>query len=330
MIGGGRVATPMNTETDRFDTVTVFGGATLDRVARTHFPPVMGASNPGTVRRSPGGVAFNVASILARLGLATRLVSRVGGDADGEAVIAAARGAGIDPTALGVSSSAPTAGYHATFDDTGNLVIGVADMKVCDEITPAMLAALAIARRDRDFWAIDANLPAATVEYLTGEAGAAGRPVAGFAVSPVKAMRLRPVLDRLTYLFANRREAAALLGHDPEDRVGVTDLAAELAGPRATTVVITNGAEPLAAATRGEVRSFAPLRTTVIGVNGAGDSLAAGTIFGLVEGLPLNDAVRFGLAAAALTLENGGVAAAPFSPDALAERIGAGPSVTVP
>ena len=145
----------MADNTDRFDTVTVFGGATFDRIARTDFPPVMGASNPGSVLRRPGGVAFNVASVLARLGVATRLVARVGADSDGEAIIAAARQTGIDPTALGVSPSAPTAGYHAVFDDTGNLVIGVADMKICDEITPALLGALAIARRERDFWVVD-------------------------------------------------------------------------------------------------------------------------------------------------------------------------------
>ena len=315
----------MANDSDRFDTVTVFGGATFDRIARTNFAPVMGASNPGSVLRRPGGVAFNVASVLARLGVATRLVARVGADSDGEAIIAAARQTGIDPTALGVSPSAPTAGYHATFDDTGNLVIGVADMKICDEITPALLGALAIARRERDFWVVDANLPPETIEFLAGEANAAGRPIAAMTVSPAKALRLLPVLDRLTYLFANRREAAALLGHHPEDRVGVSDLAAELSGPRATMIVVTNGAEPLAAATRSEVRSFAPLRAAVVGVNGAGDSLAAGTIFGLAEAMTVNDSVRFGLAAAALALENGGIMAAPFSKDALAERMGGGP-----
>jgi pseudouridine kinase len=315
----------MDTKADRYDTVTVFGGATLDRVARTDFPPIMAASNPGTVRRAPGGVGLNVASVLSRLGVATRLVSRVGADSDGEAVIAAARRAGIDPTALGVSPTSPTAGYHATLDNAGNLVIGIADMQVCDEITPAMLATLAIAKRANDLWVIEANLSAETLAFLAEEAVAAGRPVAAMTVSPAKAVRLLPLLDRLTYLFANRREAVALLGYDPEDRIGVTELAAELAGPRATAVVVTNGAEPLAAATGGEVRSFAPLRATVTAVNGAGDSFAAGTIFGLSEAMSLNESVIFGLAAAALTLESGGVAVAPFGKDALAERIGAGP-----
>ena len=71
----------------RYDRVTVFGGATMDRIARSDRPPVMGASNPGHVARRPGGVALNVASILARLGISVRLVTRVGADDDGEAII---------------------------------------------------------------------------------------------------------------------------------------------------------------------------------------------------------------------------------------------------
>ena len=113
-----------------FDRVTVFGGATIDRIARSSAAPVMGASNPGHARRLPGGVGFNVAAIIARLGIATRLVTRVGDDPEGEAVLLAARGAGVDTTAASVSHAAPTAGYYAVFDDRGNLVVGIADADV--------------------------------------------------------------------------------------------------------------------------------------------------------------------------------------------------------
>ena len=317
----------MDKVAEPFDVVTVFGGATLDRVGRTAAAPVMGASNPGTVVRIPGGVGFNVASILARLGVHARLVTRVGADSDGEAVIAAARDAGIDTTALGVSPVAATAGYHAAFDNVGNLIIGVADMKICDEITPVALGQIARGGHEHDFWVIDANLPKDTLAFLAVEANEAGRPLAALTVSPAKAMKLIPILDRLDYLFTNRREAAALLGLDPmEPSASVSWLAGELARRRSTRVVVTNGAEPLAAASAGDVRAYAPPRASVKAVNGAGDSFSAGAIRGLAGGHGLNDAIRFGLAAAAMTLEAGSIHAAPFSEDALAERMGAGRS----
>ena len=103
-----------------------------------------------------------------------------------------------------------------------------------------------------DLWVIDANLPGETLAYLATEARSTKRPVAALTVSPAKAERLIPLLDQLTYLFANRREAAVLTGHDP-DEAGMTpvQLAGELARPRLTKVVVTNGTEPLVAGERG-------------------------------------------------------------------------------
>ncbi len=309
-----------------FTSVTVFGGVTLDRVARSAAQPVLGASNPGTVRRLAGGVGFNVATVLARLGLPTRMVSAVGDDTDGNAVLAAAEAVGMDATAIARVSGKDTAGYHATFDDRGNLIIGIADMKICEAITPAAVVHAANASPPGDLWVVDANLPEETLAFLAAEAAAAQRPVAALTVSPAKAVRLEPILDLLTLLFTNRKEAATLLGFDPDDpSLSVPRLASELAGRRSTRVVVTSGSEPLAAAAHGEVRSYAPLRVAVSAVNGAGDSFAAGAILGLGEGHSLHDALRFGLAAAAMTLEAGSIIAAPFSPDALAERIGHGP-----
>ena len=68
----------------------VFGGATVDHSAATLAAPVMHASNPGRAATAVGGVGFNVARVLARLGHPVRMVTRIGGDADGAAVLAAA------------------------------------------------------------------------------------------------------------------------------------------------------------------------------------------------------------------------------------------------
>jgi pseudouridine kinase len=323
---GRETANPMEQRVRAFDTVTVFGGATMDRIATSSAPPVMGASNPGIVRRVPGGVGFNVASILARLGFHARLVSRVGADGDGQQVISAAEAAGIGVTGVGVSGESATAGYHAVFDDAGELLIGIADMGICDEIGPEMVAPVAAEAGVNDIWVADANLPADTLAFLSLEAANAGRPFVALTVSPAKAVRFAPLLDRITYLFTNRREGAALLGHWPDDPLlTTTRIASHLAATSPVKVVVTNGLAPLAAASGSEMRSFTPLRTDIVrGVNGAGDSFAAGTIAGLAEGRTLHDAIRQGLAAAALTVEAGSIAAATFTPGALAERIGAG------
>ena len=302
-----------------FSSITVFGGATVDRVSVTAGPAVLGASNPGTSRAAPGGVGLNLACNLGRLGHRVRLVTRIGRDAEGTAILRAAEAAGVDMGQTSVSETSPTGSYQAAFDEAGGLVIGIADMAISDEITPETLGPAALRSPAGDLWALDANLPAATLAFLAGEARAAGRALAALAVSPAKALRLAPVLERLALIFANRAEAAALLGDlAGEGQLSAAELAQALAAASSGSVVISDSAGPLAAASGSTVRSFAPLPASVKSVNGAGDALAAGTIHGLALGQSLFEAVQFGLAAAAITVESAATVA-----ELTAERVAA-------
>ncbi len=118
---------PMADQSRTFKSVTVFGGATLDRIARSSAKPVMGASNPGTTRRTPGGVGFNVAAIISRLGVPTRLVTRLGDDDEARIVTETAKSVGIDLLAGAPRAGERTATYSAALDDAGDLIVGIAD-----------------------------------------------------------------------------------------------------------------------------------------------------------------------------------------------------------
>lgn len=299
---------------------TIVGGATMDHAAFTLGPAVLAASNPGIARMSPGGVGLNVARDLARLGRDVRLVTRIGRDGDGDAILAAATSDGVDTTGVGTSGESRTATYRAAFDNDGNLIIGIADMAVLDGITPEF-AAGAVAAIPGGTLVVDANLPAATLAFLVDAAASAGRPVAAIAVSPAKAAKLVPRLDRITLLFATRREASALLGRPDDPAVPTTDLAARLAGSGAAHVIVTDSGDPLAAATGDAVHRFAPFPAHVRSVNGAGDALAAGMLHGLAGGRGFFDAVLYGLAAAAITVEEDGTVADGLGAAAVEARI---------
>jgi pseudouridine kinase len=302
----------------------VFGGATVDRIAAAIGTTVLGASNPGTARAYPGGVGLNVARGLSRLGHPVRLVSRIGRDDDGEMVMAAARAAGVDMSRVSMSETAPTASYHAAFDHQGALLVGIADMAICDEISPAAVAAATAGPPGGSLWVVDANLPSETLDFIAGEAIEAGVPLAALTVSPAKAVRLAPLLGKVTLLIANRREAAAVLGYAPEERIpSAAELAGRISQAPTPNVVVSNGGEPVVVGMRGEVRAFAPLQAVVKSVNGAGDGLAAGTIHGLALGRTLFEAILFGLAAAAIAIESEGTVSPDLSPALVAARIGA-------
>lgn len=311
----------------RFDPPTsfaVFGGAAMDHVASTVHAPVLHASNPGVSHSAPGGVALNVARGLARLGQAVRLVTRLGDDPDGAALLAAARRDRIDIAWTAAVPSRRTATYRAAFDHAGDLIIGIADMDVLDALTPEAVVDALAAAPPAEAFVIDANLPEDTLAFIAGR-GARGRNlVAAIGVSPAKAVRLVPALDGIALLFATRREAAAMLGEDEDAPVPTAKLAAKLAGLGAAQVVVTDSAGPLAAAAGGNVRLLAPFPAEVRSVNGAGDALAAGTLHGLATGHGFLAAVRHGLAAAAITVEDPETVAAGLDRDALEARIAAG------
>ncbi len=111
--------------------IACIGGAHIDRRGILRAPLVLGTSNPGAVFMDLGGVARNVAQNLARLGSHALLCSRVGSDEAGRYVLAQP----IDNSLITVSNTRPTASYTAVLEPTGELVVGLADMNVYDEIT---------------------------------------------------------------------------------------------------------------------------------------------------------------------------------------------------
>lgn len=305
--------------------ITVFGAANMDHIGATSGPPIAGASNPGIARANPGGVGFNIAVILAQLGHTVRLVARVGDDAAGAAIRAAVLTAGVDTTHLGVSETEATATYLAALDNHGNLVIGIAGMAIHDDMTPSIVAPAIDDTPEGDLWIVDANLPAETLGFLCGRAKDRGHPVVALAVSPVKSVKLAPLLGEIDLLLVNRKEAAAILQRPATaETASAAQLAGALAGRPRPDVIVTDAAAPLAAISAGVVRSFQPLPVSAGSVNGAGDALAAGVIHGLAHGRPLFEAVQPGLAAAAITVEHEGTVPAALSAAALIARMNAG------
>lgn len=305
--------------------ITVFGAANMDHIGATKGPPIAGASNPGIARANPGGVGFNIAVILARLGHSVRLVARVGDDTAGSSIHAAALTAGVNTTHLGVSETEATATYLAALDNRGNLVIGIAGMAIHDDMTPSIVAPAIDDTPEDDLWIVDANLPADTLAFLCERAKARGHPLVALAVSPVKSVKLRPLCDEIGLLLVNRKEAAAILQCPAAaETASAADLARALAGRPRPDVIVTDAAAPLAAVSAGVQRAFAPLPVSAASVNGAGDALAAGIIHGLAHGRSLFEAIKPGLAAAAITVEHEGTVPPTLSAEALIARMKVG------
>ena len=75
--------------------ILCIGSVLWDVIGRSPKPMHLGADQPGRIIRLPGGVAMNIAMTLVRFGLRPALLSVVGQDRQGDALLAEARALGI-------------------------------------------------------------------------------------------------------------------------------------------------------------------------------------------------------------------------------------------
>ncbi len=309
-------------------TILVMGGAHVDRRGRIAGETAPGASNPGAWFVEAGGGAFNAARNLARLGHRVRLVSPRGGDADGEIVAAAAAAAGVEDTPF-IFLDRATPSYTAIIERDGNLVIALADMELYRLFSPRRLQQRAMreAMAAAGLVLTDANLPADTLSAMATAAKAADVPIAGIAISPAKVTRFRESLAALAFLFMNEAEARMLTGAAPDDPAGWPK-ALRAAGLQAG--VVTRGGRGVVAFDATGAALVRPPDIPALGdVTGAGDSLASGFLAAWTGGAAVGEALRHGVAAAAITVRSPLAVAEEMSRAALAGALSLVPEAEI-
>ncbi|MGC1582996.1 MAG: carbohydrate kinase family protein [Candidatus Acidiferrales bacterium] len=283
-------------------TVACIGGIVVDRKARVIEPLQPGTSTPVTVSSCPGGVVCNIARNLAKLGCKAAIFSAVGRDAAGDHVLQDLASANLDLSRVVRSSGRPTATYTAVLDEKSQLFIGLADMAIFEELDAAWADSVAPTIAQSNFWILDANLPAATIELLL-RAKKANVTVLVDPISVAKSTRVRSVLDKIDVLFPNAKEAAVLSGREVATREDVVEAAAEIRRRGVGTVVVTLGEDGIYV-DDGKLPKFVPAipARKVVDVTGAGDAFVAGYAYAMISG-ERYEPVLWGLAAASLTLE---------------------------
>jgi pseudouridine kinase len=302
-------------------TVACIGAAHIDRKATATGPVVPGSSNPVTMRVGAGGVARNVAENLARLGLSVMMVSRVGGDREGQAVLNGLAEAGVGTDFCTYSTSAPTATYTALLDKAGELVIGLADMGIYDELTVEVLEPLLPRLEQIPVWFIDCNLPTESLRFLLRRKPE-GCTIYVDCVSVAKAARLEGILGGIDTLFANDDEASYLSHVQIRAPLDVCEAGYRLMCNGVGSVVITRGQDGAFVASPFDYDFFLPPPVDVNEVTGAGDALIAGVIFGRIGGHAMDEAMKLGLACAAWAVEAAETVNPSLSADMVIERAG--------
>ena len=300
--------------------ILCFGAAHFDRTLQCTETFVPAASNPvRTLHRKPGGVSRNIAVHLRLLGNNVAMLGAVGDDGDGDQVIEALSELGIDTRHLMKISGMATAGYTALLDETGELALGMMNAEVYNLLTIDRLEPHLANLQARPWWLVDANLPTESIIWL-----AENKQTTKFCaatVSPSKAVRFKPVLDKLDLLIANRAETRILTGIEINDLAQAKVAVELLRGKGIPDVVITLGAQGVVSSSASGTAFWHPLPTKVKDVNGAGDAFYSGFLSAYSKPhTSFDDAMASGLAMASLTAETEGTTVWDLTLDAVTER----------
>jgi pseudouridine kinase len=285
--------------------ILVIGAASIDTKGHADQSIQAGTSTPGAIRISVGGVGRNIAENLARLGESVVLLSAVGDDESGQRILQQAAECDLDVSHVLVDAAHRTAAYLAVLDKDGNLLMSIDDMSINrDLVTPEFVYRRRALFRDAQMVVLDANLAPATLTTIFNLAQRYDLPVCADPTTATLAPRLCPHLPGLTLVTPNAAEAEALCGVQVTDRQSALQAAKQLVGMGVRIAIVTLGATGLVYATFQESGHIPAIQCEVVGFTGAGDALTAAVIFGLLNNFPVDEAVRLGTSAAALTLQS--------------------------
>lgn len=307
-------------EDDEFDSkVVVMGGSVIDLVAKpaTGQKLLPGTSNPGKCYESDGGVGRNIAEVLGRLGSKPTLFTAVGQDSRGSALmqrmeqeydIRRGRRQRVE-----VVPDSNTATYLAVLNSDGDLHTAIADMEVLEKIPIPDEECLSKA----DYLIVDANPPIHSLVRAAQNACWASAKVCFEPTSVPKAYEVgknSQFMSAISYAFPNLDELFAMAGtrDDAEvyNDVEIKSAAKQVLNrchPTESHLIITMGANGVILASKYELKPiiyqhFEAEASEVHNCTGAGDTLAGSFVAALLKGYSIEEAVKFGMEKARLSL----------------------------
>ena len=247
------------------------------------------------VRREPGGGGINVSRVLRRLGVDSRAWIAAGGPI-GDELVAMVEAEGIATSVHAIGGSTRES-FSVTDAKRGEQYRIVLPGPTVDD-PETLVGEIAALAADADVVVLSGSLPPGVPDELYASIC---EPIEeAFTVVDTKGPALAAAAaGTADVLKPSRRELASLVDWVPADLREV-ELAArqvlERGGVGALAVSL-GGDGALLVERSGEATWFDPLDVEVVSTVGAGDSMVAGIVAGLIWGRPLPDAVALGVAA---------------------------------
>ncbi len=280
--------------------VVVAGGVNVDIGAQSFQKLRAKDSNPGRVHTSVGGVGRNIAHNLRLRRAEAALLPALGGDGYARSMREAGKWLGVGLSHALRVEDAMTSTYVYISDERGDMALAVADMAICEKLTPAYFEENLSLLNGAALVVADTNLPEASLAYLAENLTV---PLFVDPVSVTKAEKLRGILPHIHTLKPNALEAELLSGVPVVDRNSARRATRKLIDLGVKQVFLSLGKEGFLAAAEDETVWQPAPEAELVNTTGAGDALMAAIAWSWLRGENLSKTAAFGAAAAAITIE---------------------------
>ena len=289
--------------------IVVIGSLNMDFVIAVDRLPLAGETILGrNFRTIPGGKGANQAYAAAKLatkGTVVRMVGRTGADSFGAALKANLAGAGVDVRAVTETESQATGVACIQVDAAGQNSITVAP-GANGILSPSDIDSARWAFEDARCVLLQLEIPLEAVAESLREArrrGAVG------ILDPAPARALPPeILQLVDIATPNENEACVLAGVPPKrlNTAGAIEIGQKIRELGAKSVIVKLGDQGCVYC--GPDRTFAspPFSVRAVDSTAAGDTFNAALAVALVDGLRMEEALRFANAAAAISVTRAG------------------------
>jgi sugar/nucleoside kinase (ribokinase family) len=282
--------------------ILCIGSVLWDVIGRSASVMRQGSDVPGRITRLPGGVVLNIAMTLARFGLSPTVLTAIGRDPEGEELLRACQGLGVDTSHAYRSDDLPTDIYMAV-EGANGLIAAIADAHSLEAAGAKILTPMengTLGSSDKPFTgyvALDGNLTLSLLDHIAQSPAFAAADLRVAPASPGKAERLLPFVKQgRGTLYVNLEEAGLLCQSTFSDSATA---AQALLNRGAARALVTDGGSSASEADHSGVITRTPPAVLVTRVTGAGDTFMAAHIAAEADGASRDAALERALNAAA-------------------------------
>jgi pseudouridine kinase len=282
--------------------IMVAGAANVDIIGFPEEKLVMHDANIGNMEIVTGGVGRNIAHNLSLLDFDVYLATLFGDDPLSKFLIKSCNKDGIHISDSLLLKNQKGSNFIAILDETNDLAVGISAMEIFNEENGHKLVENILSTRKSDYFVLETNLDKNSLQQLVTKFK--GSKFVLDTVSGKKAERAKPILPDLYILKTNQLEAEVLSGIKIKNTEDLSNTITFFLEKGVQKVFVTLGKDGVIYGDKNGINKKTSIASKVINTIGAGDAFVAGLIYADSLQLPIDQMALYGMAAAAITVQN--------------------------